>query len=53
MKKLALLTLILATTLPLKAQVAINTDGTAANSSAMLNVKSDTAGILIPRLTTT
>lgn len=35
----------------LTAQVAINTDGSSANTSAMLDVKSDTSGILIPRLT--
>ncbi len=37
---------------PLKAQtVAINTDGSAANASAMLDVKSTTKGMLIPRMT--
>ncbi|RLD41470.1 MAG: hypothetical protein DRI89_09720 [Bacteroidetes bacterium] len=39
-------------TSPLFAQVAINTDGSSANPSAMLDVKSDTAGLLIPRMTT-
>ncbi len=34
----------------LKAQVSINTDGTSADGSAMLDVKSDTSGILIPRM---
>lgn len=34
-------------------QVAINTDGSAPASSAMLDVSSDTAGMLIPRMTTT
>ena len=34
------------------AQVAINTDNTTANSSAMLDVKSTTKGMLIPRMTT-
>ncbi|MCX6305169.1 MAG: tail fiber protein [Bacteroidetes bacterium] len=33
------------------AQVAINTDGSAPNSSAMLDVKSSSKGILIPRMT--
>ena len=33
------------------AQVAINTDGSSPDPSAMLDVKSDTAGILIPRMT--
>ena len=35
----------------LSAQVAINMDGSAANSSAMLDVKSDTKGLLLPRMT--
>ncbi len=50
MKKPTFLTLILLAALTLNAQVAINTDGTAADPSAMLEVKSDTAGILIPRM---
>ena len=37
----------------LTAQVAVNIDGSSPNSSAMLDVKSDTAGILIPRMTKT
>ncbi|HET9746555.1 MAG TPA: tail fiber domain-containing protein [Chitinophagaceae bacterium] len=32
--------------------VAINTDGTVANSSAILDVKSNSKGILVPRMTT-
>ncbi len=40
-----------ATILP--AQVAINDDGTPPENSAMLDVKSDDKGLLIPRLTTT
>ena len=32
--------------------VAINTDGTAPNASAMLDIKSTTKGLLIPRMTT-
>jgi microcystin-dependent protein len=36
-----------------KAQVAINTDGSSAVASAMLDVKSTTKGILIPRMTAT
>ena len=51
MKKLTLLTLMLLATLALNAQVAINTDGSTADPSAMLEVKSDTAGMLIPRMT--
>ncbi len=35
-----------------QAQVAVNTDGSAADPSAMLDIQSDTAGILIPRMTT-
>ncbi len=35
----------------LQSQVAINTDGSTPNASAMLDVKSDTSGILIPRMT--
>ena len=35
------------------AQVAINTDESAPESSAMLDVKSNSKGILIPRMTTT
>ncbi len=40
-------------TAPAISQVAINTDGSTANPSAMLDIKSDTAGILIPRMTAT
>ena len=36
----------------LKGQVAINTDGTSPNASAMLDVKSTVKGFLLPRLTT-
>ncbi|MBW6459853.1 MAG: hypothetical protein K0B08_04700 [Bacteroidales bacterium] len=36
----------------LQAQVAINTDGSAAHPSAMLDVKSTAKGLLIPRMTT-
>ena len=32
--------------------VAINTDGSAANSSSILDIKSTTKGLLIPRMTT-
>ncbi len=37
----------------LTAQVAIKTDGSVADASAMLDVKSETAGLLIPRMTQT
>ncbi len=53
MKKLTLLTLILLAALALNAQVAINTDGTTADPSAMLEVKSTTEGLIIPRTDTT
>ncbi len=33
------------------AQVAINTDGSNPEPSAMLDIKSDTSGLLIPRMT--
>ena len=52
-KQLTLLTLILLAALALNAQVAINTDGSTADPSAMLDVKSTTAGLLIPRTDTT
>ncbi len=51
MKKTILFTFLFITAAFLNAQVAINTDGSNANSSAMLDIKSDTAGILIPRMT--
>ncbi len=53
MKKLLLtftITLLFATAF---SQVAINTDGSQPDSSAMLDVKSSTKGLLIPRMTTT
>ena len=34
-----------------KAQVGINTDGSVPDASAMLDVKSTTSGLLIPRMT--
>ena len=37
--------------LPVFSQVAINSDGTAADGSAMLDVKSTTRGVLVPRMT--
>ncbi len=53
MKKLTFFLLTLATTLTLNAQVAINTDNSLPNGSAILDVKSTTKGVLIPRMTTT
>ncbi len=35
------------------AQVAINTDGSAANTSAILDIKSTTRGLLLPRMSMT
>ena len=53
MKKLTiLLTVVLFTALSTMAQVAINTNGTDPDNSAMLDVKSTAKGILIPRMTT-
>ncbi|RLD87319.1 MAG: hypothetical protein DRJ09_10510 [Bacteroidetes bacterium] len=34
-------------------QVAVNTDGSQPDGSAMLDIKSSTKGLLIPRMTTT
>lgn len=50
MKKLILL-LFVAFAIQIHAQVAINTDGTAPDNSAMLDVKSTTKGLLAPRMT--
>ncbi len=51
MKKILLLSLILIVYLSTTAQVAINTDGSNPSNSSMLDIKSDTAGVLIPRMT--
>jgi hypothetical protein len=51
MKKLVLLSLAIITFIQLQSQVAINNDGSIADSSAMLDVKSTTKGLLVPRLT--
>lgn len=55
MKKFTLLLLIITmiASYSLTAQVSIDTDGSPADASAMLDVKSDTSGILIPRMTQT
>ena len=55
MKKLTLLVtgLFLLNSLLVAQSVAINTDGSTANASAILDVKSNTKGILIPRTSTT
>ena len=52
MKAITLIFLMLTAT-TLNAQVAVNTDGTAPDPSAMLDVKSTNRGILVPRMTTT
>ena len=53
MKKLiAILSVFLFGINTLLAQVAINTDGSAADASAMLDVKSTTQGMLVPRMST-
>nr|NQU89908.1 DUF1566 domain-containing protein [Bacteroidota bacterium] len=44
---------IIITCYSLTAQVSINTDGSDADASAMLDVKSNTSGVLIPRMTQT
>ncbi|RLD43423.1 MAG: hypothetical protein DRI89_04605 [Bacteroidetes bacterium] len=53
MKKITLIIFMLAVFVNtgLMAQVAINTTGTAADNSAMLDISSDSMGILIPRMT--
>src|SRR5580658_697901 len=38
--------------IPLRAQVAINTDGSQPNASAILDIKSSSLGLLIPRMST-
>ncbi|MBK6966720.1 MAG: hypothetical protein IPH20_23190 [Bacteroidales bacterium] len=49
--KTLLLFCLLAIGISLQAQVAVNTDGTAPDNSAMLDVKSTTRGLLAPRMT--
>ncbi len=51
--KLFLLAIAITASCSLTAQVAVNTDGSSADASAMLDVKSDTSGLLIPRMTQT
>jgi len=54
MKKLSFfITLLLLVSSALFAQVSINTDNTAPDNSAMLDVKSNSKGMLIPRMTQT
>ena len=51
MKKQLLFIVLLIVTVGGKAQVAVNATGNASNSSAMLDVQSDSLGMLIPRMT--
>ncbi|MFK5857054.1 MAG: FISUMP domain-containing protein, partial [Bacteroidota bacterium] len=54
MKKISILLLIiLMGFISIRAQIAINTDGSAADNSAMLDIKSTTKGVLLPRMTNT
>ncbi len=48
--RLLFIVIIFITSNNLWAQVAVNTDGSSADGSAMLDVRSDTAGLLIPRM---
>ncbi len=51
-KKFVPVVLMLASSFPVFSQsLSINTDGSAANASAMLDIKSNTKGLLIPRFT--
>ncbi|MHC1776285.1 MAG: tail fiber domain-containing protein [Lentimicrobium sp.] len=49
--KILFLFFVLALCISVQAQVAINTDGSAPDNSAMLDVKSDSKGVLVPRVT--
>ncbi|WP_297290837.1 hypothetical protein, partial [Oceanicoccus sp.] len=53
MKSKILTTVIVLLSLGLFAQVSINTDGSSPDESAMLDVKSTTKGMLIPRMDST
>ena len=50
-KQLLILALFAITTTSITAQVAVNTDGTNADASAILDVKSTDKGMLVPRMT--
>jgi hypothetical protein len=50
--KIVMAVIVSFTTIALKAQMAVNTDGSAPHTSAMLDVKSTTKGFLLPRMTT-
>ena len=51
--KTILLTLTIAASYTLNAQIAINTDGSSADASAILDIKSTEKGVLLPRLSQT
>ena len=48
-----LLCMVVSATLSLNAQISINTDGAAPDSSAMLDIKSTSKGMLVPKMTKT
>ena len=50
MKKILLISFLFISSLSINAQVAINTDGSNPDPSAMLDIKSTSSGILIPRM---
>ncbi len=54
MKKftLLLITVVLIASSTIKAQIAINTDGNSPDSSAILDLKSSSSGLLLPRMNT-
>ncbi len=49
--QIILLTILLAISLSVSAQISISTDGSEPDSSAVLDVKSTTQGVLLPRMT--
>ena len=51
MKKIIVLLLLLTPFILFAQSVAINTDGTQADNTALLDIKSTTKGLLIPRMT--
>jgi len=51
MKRLLFLTILMTSAMLGVTQVAVNTDGSAADNSAMLDVKSTSKGMLVPRMT--
>ena len=53
MRSVITMTLVLTTSYLINAQVGINTDGSNPDASAMLDIKSTSKGVLVPRMTTT